>query len=206
MNAPPSIRRAGDRAFLVELADNESVHRTAAGIRAAGHPRLAEIVPGHTTLLLVWEARAPAPDAVARMVAGARAPAAPPPEGRPLTLAVRYDGPDLEAVAATLGMSADEVVARHRAGAYRVAFIGFAPGFAYLVGGDPALVVARRSVPRTRVPAGALAIAGPYTAIYPRAAPGGWNLIGSCDAVLFDTARRPPALLEPGARVDLAAP
>jgi KipI family sensor histidine kinase inhibitor len=118
---------------------------------------------------------------------------------------VRYDGPDLAAVAESCGFSPEELAARHLACRYRVGFIGFSPGFAYLLGGDPALQPPRLAEPRTRVPAGALAIAGPYSAVYPRSSPGGWNLIGSCDEPTFDPKQNPPALLTAGMAVRLVA-
>ncbi len=92
-----------------------------------------------------------------------------------------YDGPDLHAVAAACALSPEEVVRRHRQAQYTAAFIGFAPGFAYLIGGDPRLRPGRRDQPRERVPAGSVAVAGEYTAVYPRASPGGWQLIGRTD-------------------------
>jgi KipI family sensor histidine kinase inhibitor len=102
-----------------------------------------------------------------------------------------YDGPDLKAVAALTGLSVAEVVAAHTATPWRVGFGGFAPGFAYLVGGDPRLEVPRRPEPRPSVPAGAVGLAGRYSGVYPRSSPGGWQLIGHTDAVLFDrTVRR----------------
>jgi KipI family sensor histidine kinase inhibitor len=112
-----------------------------------------------------------------------------------------YDGEDLAGVAELTGTPIDEVVRRHLAASYVVAFTGFAPGFAYLAGGDPALVVPRRDPPRTRVPAGGLALAGEVTGRYPHAGPGGWQLIGRTDAVLWDLGRAAPALLAPGTRV-----
>ena len=116
-----------------------------------------------------------------------------------------YDGPDLAAVAEHTGRSPEEVARRHAAASYRVGFIGFAPGFAYLLGGDPQLAVPRRDEPRERVPAGSVALAGAYTAVYPSASPGGWQLIGRTTVRVFDADRRPPALLEPGARVRFEA-
>ena len=101
-------------------------------------------------------------------------------------------------VAQLCALSVEEVVARHLAAAYTVAFLGFSPGFGYLLGLDPQLVVPRLERPRTRVPAGTVAIAGPYSGVYPRESPGGWRLIGATDATLFDAARTPPALLAAG--------
>ncbi|HEY0117317.1 MAG TPA: urea amidolyase family protein [Cellulomonas sp.] len=117
----------------------------------------------------------------------------------PVEIPVVYDGEDLAAVAELTGRSPDEVVSRHLAGRYRVAFGGFMPGFAYLVGLDPVLQVPRLATPRTRVPAGAVAIAGEYAAVYPGPTPGGWRLLGGTDAVMFDPFRdERPALLAPG--------
>lgn len=122
-----------------------------------------------------------------------------------VTIPVVYDGPDLEEVAHLTGLSADEVVAAHTGSRWRVAFAGFAPGFAYLVGGDPRLDVPRRSEPRTRVPVGAVGLAGHFSGIYPRSSPGGWQLIGHTDEVLWDEHRDPPALLRPGWGVQFEA-
>ena len=112
-----------------------------------------------------------------------------------------YDGPDLHDVAARTGLTTAEVVAAHTALPWRVAFGGFAPGFAYLVGGDPRLVVPRRDHPRPTVPAGAVGLAGEFSGIYPRSSPGGWQLLGTTDVVLWDVDRDPPALLTPGTTV-----
>lgn len=113
-------------------------------------------------------------------------------------ITVDYDGPDLAEVAALTGLSEDEVVTAHTDTAWTVGFGGFAPGFAYLTGGDPRLRVPRRSTPRRDVPAGALGLAGEFSGIYPRPSPGGWQLIGHTDVDLFDVDRNPPALLQPG--------
>lgn len=111
---------------------------------------------------------------------------------------VTFDGPDLAPVADACGLSVTELVARHTAAVYRAEFCGFAPGFAYLSGLDPALHMPRRSSPRTRVPRGAVAIAGPYTAVYPTASPGGWQLLGSTAMDLFDPMADQPAVIVPG--------
>ncbi|MGY4645412.1 5-oxoprolinase subunit B family protein [Cellulomonas sp. URHB0016] len=137
--------------------------------------------------------------------AGARADENDAPAGaqppRLVTLEVVYDGVDLAEVADLVGRSVGEVVALHSAPTYTVAFGGFMPGFAYLVGLDPALRVPRRDSPRPRVPAGSVAIADEYSAVYPADTPGGWRLLGRCDATLFDVRRTPPALLPPGTAV-----
>ena len=109
-----------------------------------------------------------------------------------------YDGPDLAEVARLTGLDESEVVAAHTGTPWRIAFGGFAPGFAYLTGGDERLRVPRRDEPRTTVPAGAVGLAGEFSGVYPRPSPGGWQLIGSTEARLWDPDRDPPALLEPG--------
>ena len=121
--------------------------------------------------------------------------------GDAIEIAVTYDGPDLADVAEHTGMSEEDVVAAHTGKPWIVAFGGFAPGFAYLVGGDDRLVVPRRETPRTSVPTGAVGLAGEFSGVYPRSSPGGWQLIGHTDAVMFDVDRDPPALLTPGALV-----
>jgi KipI family sensor histidine kinase inhibitor len=118
---------------------------------------------------------------------------------------VTYDGPDLADVASHTGLSEDEIVAAHTGSTWTVAFGGFAPGFAYLVGGDQRLAVPRRESPRTSVPAGSVGLAGEFSGIYPRSSPGGWQLIGRTDVVMFDVDRDPPALLTPGAQVRFVA-
>jgi KipI family sensor histidine kinase inhibitor len=107
-------------------------------------------------------------------------------------------------VARLTGLSVQEVIAAHTGAEWRVAFCGFAPGFAYLSWGDPRLAVPRRSQPRTSVPAGSVALAGEFSAIYPRSSPGGWQLIGHTDTVVFDISREPPALLQPDVTVRFA--
>jgi KipI family sensor histidine kinase inhibitor len=118
-----------------------------------------------------------------------------------IEIPVTYDGADLAVVASHTGLSEDEIVAAHTGTPWTVAFGGFAPGFAYLVGGDERLVVPRRDSPRTSVPAGSVGLAGEFSGVYPRSSPGGWQLIGRTDAVMFDVDGDPPALLTPGARV-----
>jgi KipI family sensor histidine kinase inhibitor len=114
---------------------------------------------------------------------------------------VHYDGPDLDEVSKLTGLTPDEVVAAHTQTPWRVAFSGFSPGFAYLSGGDGRLQVPRRSEPRTSVPSGAVGLAGEFSAVYPRSSPGGWQLLGHTDEILWDVDRQPPALLQPGSVV-----
>lgn len=124
---------------------------------------------------------------------------------RLVTIPVIYDGPDLESVAEACGVSTADVAATHSRVEYFVYMLGFAPGFAYLGDLDPALHLPRRGSPRTRVPAGAVAIAGAQTAVYPLDTPGGWHLIGTTGVVMFDPAREPPSLLRAGDRVRFEA-
>jgi KipI family sensor histidine kinase inhibitor len=187
----------GDAAVLVEVDDPSDVVPLAESL--ARRDGVTEVVPAARTVLVhaqphaLAELRALPPDPAAR-------PAAPAPAAS-VELAVRYDGPDLADVAAELGISEAEVVERHARAEYVVAFCGFAPGFAYLRGLDPALHVPRLAEPRTRVPAGSVGVAGEFTGVYPRVSPGGWRLLGRTDAPLWDLARTPPALLTPGTRV-----
>lgn len=190
----------GEGAVLVELADPAAV----LGLRAAlsSEPGLLELVPGARTLLVRFDPAATDAERVRDAVRGVR------PDRRGATsdaaaveIPVHYDGPDLAAVSAATGLSADEVVHRHRAASYTVAFCGFSPGFAYLSGLDPALRLPRLAEPRTSVPAGSVGVAGEFTGVYPRSSPGGWRLLGRTDAVLWDAAGTPPALLAPGTRV-----
>lgn len=195
------LRPAGSHAWLAEIGTPGEVAALAGALRAMRPPRLREIVPGHDTLLLVWDGqRLPAGD-VERLLDTARGSPAAAPTRAALTIPVEYDGPDLAAVAATVGCSPEEIVRRHSAPEYRVAFLGFAPGFAYLTGGDPSLALPRRADPRTVVPAGSVAIAGGYSAVYPRAAPGGWHLLGRTGVVLFDPGAAPPSPLVAGMAV-----
>jgi KipI family sensor histidine kinase inhibitor len=189
----------GDTALLAEPTDPASVLSLAAAARA--EPGVVEVIPAARTLLVRTEATATARLA-RRLVELESAPAAESGTGgEPVVLDVRYDGADLAGVAAEVGLDPDEVIRRHSAGRYVVAFCGFAPGFAYLTGLDESLHVPRLAEPRTTVPAGSVAIAGEFTAVYPRASPGGWRLLGTTDAELWDLARTPPALLVPGTAV-----
>jgi KipI family sensor histidine kinase inhibitor len=121
------------------------------------------------------------------------------PDGATVELPVVFDGPDLEVVAGLTGAPVAALVETLTTTELTVAFGGFAPGFGYLTGLP--FDVPRRSTPRTRVPAGSVGLAGPFAGVYPRASPGGWQLVGRTGAVLFDVDRRPPAVLTPGTRV-----
>ncbi len=199
-----AVRPCGERALLVEIDGHGAVHRLAALTREHLGACAEEIVPGHRTVLVVGREQMPDAGrlgALAERAAAEAGAADGEPTGALVEIEVRYDGADIGEVASLTGLSAEEVVRRHSAATYLVAFLGFAPGFAYLVGGDPLLAVPRREEPRSRVPAGSVAIAGPYSAVYPTASPGGWRLLGTTDRVLFNPASGRPALLTAGARV-----
>jgi len=195
---------AGRFAVLVEVDDLDTVVALHTALRREPPPGVVDMVPAARTLLLVHDGST----SIARLAERLHNQPLEPAEhggGEPIEIAVDYDGPDLAEVATRTGLSEDDLIRRHAAGNYTVAFLGFAPGFAYLVGGDPALRVARRDTPRTKVPAGSVALAGEFTGVYPREAPGGWQLIGRTDATLWDLAQEPPALLPPGATVRFVA-
>jgi KipI family sensor histidine kinase inhibitor len=193
---------AGDAAVLVEVADLDEAGRLYAALRESTPPGVLDLVPATRTVLVTLDRARTDPAAVTAAVQALTLTAV---DGAGSAASVeiptRYDGPDLAEVAALTGLPVEEVVRRHGASEWTVAFCGFAPGFAYLTGGDPALRVPRRETPRTAVPAGSVGLADGFSAVYPRRTPGGWQLIGSTDAVPWDTDRDPPALLPPRTRV-----
>ncbi|MBP2706604.1 allophanate hydrolase subunit 1 [Microbispora sp. RL4-1S] len=203
----PSVLNAGEHALLVETGSLDASHRLHALLLADRPDGVEDVVPGPRTVLVV----APGVDRSrlsARLAALLEAAATTrPPAGADgvVEIPVTYDGDDLAAVAELTGLSVDEVVARHTGSDLVVGWLGFAPGFAYLVGLDPALHVPRLDVPRTSLPPGSVAVAGPYSAIYPSASPGGWRLLGRTDTRVWDAAADPPALLPPGTRVRFRA-
>lgn len=229
----PTVRAFGDSAFLVVLGDrvdeglNRQVHRLARELaeRCSAAEGWAAPVPAYASLLLPYDPeRLEASDAEERLrnaidegirAGGAAAASAEPEalgdlgEDAPtLEIPVRYGGvhgPDLQQVAARLGLSAEEVVRRHVDRTYRVFVLGFSPGFAYLGPLDAELRLPRRAEVRPRVPAGSVAITGEQTAVYPFETPGGWHILGRTDLALWDPAADPPALLSPGAHVRFAA-
>ncbi len=188
-------------AILVELADLDETLALFDALEADPIEGVTELVPAARTILvhfLPWVCPLP------RLVAGIAARQGRQGQARQGTLVripVRYDGEDLVEMADYLGLSVEELVRRHAASVWQVAFTGFAPGFAYLSGGDPVFNVPRRASPRTRIPAGSVGLAGTFSAVYPRATPGGWQLIGTTDVPMWDLTRTPPALLQPGQRV-----
>ena len=183
-------------AALIEVADGAEARAVYAALRPLQEAgRLVEVVPAARTVLVEGS---PLPDLAALL---ADLPPAPDAAGGTVEVPVAYDGPDLADVAGLAGLPVAEVVRRHAAADYTVAFTGFAPGFGYLTGLPAELHVTRRSTPRTAVPAGSVGIAGEFAGVYPRRSPGGWQLLGRTDAVLWDADRDPPALLAPGTRV-----
>jgi KipI family sensor histidine kinase inhibitor len=201
-----TFRPVGDRAVLVELGSRARAAAAYRIVRALvdRDPSLAvDVVPAATTVLLdgIVDASRWHEALSQSAVDGALAEHDDERAVEPVVIGVRYDGEDLEAVADAWGCAPGEVAERHASADFTVAFCGFAPGFAYCTSDPPLPAVPRRREPRARVPAGAVAVAAEYCGVYPRAMPGGWQLIGATDAVLFDPRRDQPALLTPGARV-----
>ncbi|TQS45161.1 5-oxoprolinase subunit PxpB [Cryptosporangium phraense] len=185
----------GPLAALIETAAPAALR---AEIVRRALPGVEDVVPGARTVLVRWR---PGPAPELAWLTSWRPDEASAATGREVTIDVHYDGPDLDDVAASTGLDRDRVVALHVGAVYTVAFTGFAPGFGYLTGLPDVLHVPRRDSPRTRVPAGAVGLAGEFTGIYPRPSPGGWQLIGHTDQPLWDPSAHPPALLAPGDRV-----
>ncbi|WP_328644956.1 allophanate hydrolase subunit 1 [Amycolatopsis sp. NBC_00348] len=188
----------GRRAVLVEVDDVLGYQAALAQTPPLG---VEELVPAARTLLVRFDPAMTSADRLGALLRQVSPVDSQPVDAHEVVIPVVYDGEDLTEVAAETGLSVAEVVARHSAGSYVSAFCGFAPGFAYLSGADPVLHVARRSSPRTRIPAGSVAIAGEYSAVYPSASPGGWRLLGRTEAPVWDVERDPPNLLPPGTRV-----
>lgn len=204
-------RAVGDTGWLADLgstgdhvSDAHRVLAVARVVRAVADPRVIDVVPAARTVLVsttpdhhrALGAALARIDPVHESVTGTTDVGNPP--TAPRIVRVRFDGEDLAAVAAAAGHSIKQLVERLVAATWTAAFVGFAPGFAYLVGGG--LDVPRLPSPRARVPPGSLGLAGPYAGVYPRASPGGWRLVGSVVAApaLFDPDREPAALIAPG--------
>ena len=204
--ADARILRCGASAALVEVADLAAVLRLYDALLAERPQGVLELVPAARTVLVAYDAAQTGFDDLTREITErwetAAERATEPDQGTDVVeVPVRYDGPDLAQVAQLTGLDEAEVVRRHTGSDYRSGFCGFAPGFAYLTGLDQGLHVPRRDDPRTKVPAGSVALADEFTAVYPRDSPGGWQLIGHSDIVLWDVQRDPPALLAPGTPV-----
>jgi KipI family sensor histidine kinase inhibitor len=204
------LLRMGDR---IDAATNARVHALCERIRSRRPAWLRDLVPAYASTGVFFDARlvdaagaeAWLRDQFAALPSDASLATA---AARTVEVPVMYGGeagPDLDSAAAELGIAPAQLAQRHAAGEYTVAMIGFAPGFPYLLGLDPALALPRLATPRTSVPAGSVGIGGAQTGIYPRESPGGWRLIGRTPLTLFDPAREPPALLAPGDRVRFVA-
>jgi KipI family sensor histidine kinase inhibitor len=212
--AAPRIEPLGDSALLVTFGDRpdpvltDRAHALAAAInsRRSAIAGIGRPVPAHASVLVPFDPLELTADDVETALRDLLGRDGLPPadlegDAPPLEIPVRYGGPDgvdLDELAAAHGLRPAEVVDLHADARFRVLFLGFAPGFAYLGGLPPELVTPRRATPRERVPAGSVAIAGEHGAVYPRSMPGGWNLIGRTDSVLFDPAAEPPTPLRPG--------
>ncbi len=194
----------GDRALLAEVADLATVSALHAVLRRSPLPGQRELVPAARTVLVVLD-RPPTDVDAARLCGVALTDHVGSVGTGVVELAVVFDGPDLGEVAELTGRRVAELVETLTTTELTVSFGGFAPGFGYLTGLPADLSVPRRATPRTRVPAGSVGLAGPFAGVYPQASPGGWQLIGRTDAVLFDVDRDPPALLAPGIRVRFRA-
>ncbi|MFQ6396964.1 5-oxoprolinase subunit B family protein [Nocardia sp. KC 131] len=212
------IRAAGDRALLITPIEHADIAELVAALRRRPISGVQDVLPTAETILVTLLS---VPDAQlvrrelaaliahlyqygrkrdSRIVSRGTLPDSDIEDDAVLIL-VRYDGADLDEVAQSLGLSTAEVIAAHTGTVWRCAFVGFAPGFGYLESPDGRLTVPRRSAARTTIPAGAVALAGGYTAVYPRSTPGGWQLIGSTDLEMWDPDRDPPALIRAGAAV-----
>lgn len=207
----PVAHPLGDSAINITFATERSpellhrIHTAARSIEAAQIPHVDDIVPAYLALTVFYNPlRASYHEMASRLVEACqtvdhRALSAT--RNREYVIPVRYDGIDLDAVAAGVGLPVEQVIARHAKRTYTVDLLGFVPGFAYLSEVDPGLQLPRRPQPRPRVAAGSVAIAATQTAVYPLDTPGGWHIIGTTTTVMFDPARNPPALLAPGDRV-----
>jgi KipI family sensor histidine kinase inhibitor len=197
----------GDQALMLQCGSTAEVLAWGAALRSAALPGVVDVVPAARTVLVKLDG--PRHQAVIRrqlrrMLVTADEVAASD-RRADVVIDVVYDGPDLAEVAGQTGLTIAQVIDAHTGSLWQVGFSGFAPGFAYLVDGDPRLRVPRRSEPRTAVPAGSVGLAGEFSAIYPRQSPGGWQLIGHSDAILWNLERPDPALLTRGMWVQFRA-
>ena len=203
----PRLREAGDSALLLELeggidpATNGRAIAIAAAIRAAAPPGVRDVVPTYRSVAVYFDPLRVDIAHIRELAGRAGDTPGPADGGSTVEVPVRYggeDGPDLTAVAAFAGLRPEDVIARHAGGEYRVYMLGFLPGFAYLGSVPPEIAMPRRATPRLRVAAGSIGIAGAQTAVYPRASPGGWQIIGRTPLQVFDPQRVPPAIFAPG--------
>ncbi|MGH8320360.1 MAG: 5-oxoprolinase subunit PxpB [Gammaproteobacteria bacterium] len=196
-----NIRFVGDSALLLEVGDFRTAQQWREAIHRQSFPGILELVPGLDTLLVEFDPLRFDAVKFKRHLPKFTESFGFSSEAREHRIEVLYQGEDLEDVARITGLDVAEVVRRHAAATYTVAFLGFAPGFPYLTGLDPKLHLPRLKSPRTKVPAGAVAITDEFSGIYPQATPGGWRILGYTNAVLFDVSRPAAALLMPGDKV-----
>ena len=188
-------------ALLVELADLDQTLALLASLQRHPPHGVEELVPAARTILVEYRASATRAETLVQDIAARSLTQGAERSDTLIEIPVHYNGEDLAEVAQILGITPEEVVRRHTGSEFTVAFTGFAPGFAYLSGGDPVLNVPRRSTPRTRLPAGSVGLAGTFSGVYPQASPGGWQIIGTTPVAMWDITRAQPALLQPGYRV-----
>jgi inhibitor of KinA len=206
MDEFPAIQQLGDDALLVTFAHAISwdvgarVRSVAQRIRDMHLLSVTDVVPAYTALAVYFDSRVVSFANISSLVADLVDVMDAEIDGSSalIEIPVRYDGPDLAVVGERTGLTPEEVIQKHCSRTYRAYMTGFAPGFTYLGDLDEALVIARRTEPRVRVPAGSVAIAGAQTAVYPLVTPGGWHLIGTTSVAMFDAGRDPPALLRAG--------
>ena len=206
----PTIKPAGDSALVISLGEviddevNRRVHAVARAIEKTGFEWLVEVVPAYSTVYVFYDPLRAGYSEVVAAVKPLLQVTSEEFEGRLLEIPVVYGGeygPDIEFVAKHSGLSVDDVIEIHSKPVYRVYFLGFLPGFAYLGGMDERIAAPRLERPRLKVPAGSVGIAGKQTGIYPIESPGGWRLIGRTPLRLFNPEKEPPTLLQPGDRV-----
>ncbi|WP_346925816.1 5-oxoprolinase/urea amidolyase family protein [uncultured Arthrobacter sp.] len=199
-----SVRAVGTRAVLAELSGTQDVLALQALLLENPLPGQLDVLAAAETVLVTADSPAAARRIAARLLRlDLTAPVQR--DGELVLIDTVYDGEDLAEVGQLTGLAPDGVIAAHTGQIWTVAFAGFAPGFGYMVGENQDLEVPRRSSPRTAVPAGSVALAGNYSAVYPRRSPGGWQLIGRTGARMWDLDREQPALAAPGHRVQFRA-
>ncbi|MGW4715164.1 5-oxoprolinase subunit B family protein [Nocardia sp. NPDC004260] len=212
--ADEAIRSAGDRALLITPHQREMVAELVTALRQCPLPGVQDLLPAAETILLTLDSPGVAESVrrslITRLGALAAERSAAVSRGtlldsavraEPVSVPVRYDGTDLDDVARMLEVTTAEVIAAHTTTVWRCSFVGFAPGFGYLESPDGRLSVPRKAQSRTSIPAGAVALASGYSAVYPRSTPGGWQVIGTTDLRMWDVGRDPPALIRAGAAV-----
>ncbi|OJF93698.1 allophanate hydrolase [Rhizobium sp. 58] len=187
--------------LLVELADLDETLALFASLEADPVDGIIDMVPAARTLMIRFQPARLSAESLAAAIATRDLSARIAPSDMLVEIPVNYDGEDLADVADLTGLSVEDVIRRHTDSTFTVAFCGFAPGFGYLVGGDPVLEVPRRQSPRTKIPAGSVALAGAFSGVYPQNSPGGWQIIGTTPEQMWDLSRDPPALFQPGHRV-----